>query len=93
MGVTDENGLYIFDQCIMDAHWLISEDTGMLHIVSRDDSVTVFDVLGPDDKDSEMLMGLADDTLSDDDIMDDYGFSIVYSPLRRFSPESGYYTA
>ena len=82
---------YIESQDVMDAHWLVDDETNALYIVARDGDE--FEGYGDDDETLSALFSLTDAQLSDDAFMEEKGFSLVYPPLRRFSTEIGHYAA
>jgi hypothetical protein len=92
MGPFDnETGEYVFDQEVMDAHWLINEAKGNLYIIAR--SGDGFDGYGADDDIESRLFKLPDAKLEDQGVMLSEGFSLVPDVLRRFSPDVGFYSA
>lgn len=89
----NETELHIFSDEIMQANWLLSEETGLLHIVPLKNQS--FEMLGPDDEDSEILLSkqIQDNEFNDEEFMLDLGFYPVQDSLKRFSKTDGYFTA
>ena len=87
MGPYDnETGEHIYFEDVMNSFWFISQSTGALYIVPRDEDS--FEGYGPD----EALVGFSDEMLSDDNAMMSAGFDPVPDVLRRFEPEIGYFS-
>lgn len=82
---------YVFDSEVLEAHWLIHEQTGFLYIVARDDDG--FEGYGADDAVLESLYRFSDNQLEDTDVMTAQGFEVVPEVLRRMDPEQGYFPA
>lgn len=93
MGPYDnESGKYILMQDVMDAHWLEHNETGALAIIAK--QVDGFESHGEvEDFDEEILLAMSDEELADEETMENLGFSLIQSSLRRFSEEDGYYHA
>jgi len=93
MGTYDnEAGIFIFDQAVMDAHWLEHEPSGQVFIIGR--SGDGFESHGGDGDELEaLLFTMTDEQLSDETLMSENEFALVPDSLRRYNEESGYYHA
>jgi hypothetical protein len=87
----NESGRYFKLDEVMNAHWLKNE-SDELFIVAKDSDN--FETLGCDDSNAiEFLDQLSDAELLNPTHMAEAGFSIQPHFLKRFSEETGYYTA
>jgi hypothetical protein len=87
---TDMNDLEIFNEAVMNAHWILNEDSLELSVLpTANDDFEAYCA----DNDEEFLLSLSDDQLADEEFLENKGYSIVPQVLRRFSPEAGYYSA
>ena len=93
MGLYDnELGCYVCVEAQMNAHWLTNE-SGALYIVCRQDSDETFETLGEDESGAIAFLDSCDDrVLSNPGSMAEAGFSLVPGVLRRFDRENGYHS-
>jgi hypothetical protein len=81
-------GEYVFDNAVINAHWVVNNETNMLSIIPRDNDG--FEAYGPDE-DEEALFLLTDAELEDHAKMESIGFSLVLIGQRGFNSEAGFY--
>lgn len=88
--LTDENDNPVFSPAVMDAIWLINDETDALTIIPLE--CHDFEICGTD-ADEIILSPLSTTVLLDEDEMSNRGYTLAYPWQRRYCSETGYFTS
>jgi hypothetical protein len=91
----EETGIFFKSPGLENGHWYLDDD-GYLYIVPND-NYDIEETAGPDNETVDALNALYRekdfDSINPDEVAEKLGLEFVHDVLRRFDPQSGFYTA